>query len=89
MPLTLRSSDRLRFRSDLTYEEFEDGFHVSTRFLTLKFRNEAYLKQLGQMILQGDQTVAQITSLFNILSVNEVTTLAALNLMFEKGIFED
>ncbi|MCY7366710.1 MAG: radical SAM family RiPP maturation amino acid epimerase [Chamaesiphon sp.] len=89
MPLTLRSSDLLRFRSDLKYEEFEDGFHVSTRFLTLKFRNEAYLKQLGQMILQGDKTVAQITSLFNILGVNEVTTLAALNLMFAKGIFED
>jgi radical SAM family RiPP maturation amino acid epimerase len=89
MPLTLRSSDRPRFRSDLKYEEFEDGFHVSTRFLTLKFRNEAYLKQLGQMILQGDKTVAQITSLFNLLGVNTLTTLAALNLMFEKGIFED
>jgi radical SAM family RiPP maturation amino acid epimerase len=89
MPLTLRSSDRLRFRSDLTYEEFEDGFQISTRFLTLKFRNEPYLKQLGRVILQGDKTVSQITSLFNVLGVNTPTTLAALNLMFEKGIFED
>jgi radical SAM family RiPP maturation amino acid epimerase len=88
MPLTLRSSDRLQFRSDLTYEEFEDGFQVSTRFLTLKFRNEPYLKQLGRVILQGDKTLSQITSLFNVLGVTTPTTLAALNLMFEQGILD-
>lgn len=89
MPLTLRASDRLRFRSDLHYEEFADGFHVSTRFLTLKFRNEPYLKQLGQMILKGDRTVSQITSLFNVLGTNTTTILKTLNLMFDRAIFDD
>jgi radical SAM family RiPP maturation amino acid epimerase len=89
MPLTLRASDRVRFRRDLQYEEFEDGFHVSTRFLTLKFRNDPYLKQLGKVILKGDKTVSQITSLFNVCGIPSPTTLKALNLMFERGILDD
>ncbi|MFM6135091.1 MAG: radical SAM family RiPP maturation amino acid epimerase [Sphaerospermopsis kisseleviana] len=89
MPLSLRSGDRVRFRSDLKYEEFEDGFHVSTRFFTLKFRNDPYLKQLGQLILKGDKTVSQITSLLNICGTSTPTTLKALNLMFAQGILDE
>jgi radical SAM family RiPP maturation amino acid epimerase len=89
MPLSLKSSDRVRFRHDLKYEEFEDGFHVSTRFLTLKFRNDSYLKQLGKVILKGDKTVAQITASFNVCGIPSPMILKALNLMFEKGIFDD
>lgn len=88
MPLSVRPSDRIRFRNDLKYEEFADGFHVSTRFLTLKFRNDPYLRQLGQIILPGDKTVSQITSLLNICGTPTPTTIKALNLMFEQGIFE-
>ncbi|MFM6006707.1 MAG: radical SAM family RiPP maturation amino acid epimerase, partial [Sphaerospermopsis kisseleviana] len=62
---------------------------VSTRFFTLKFRNDPYLKQLGQLILKGDKTVSQITSLLNICGTSTPTTLKALNLMFAQGILDE
>lgn len=89
MPLTLRPGDRLRFRPELKYEEFADGFHVSTRFFTLKFRNAPYLRQLGNIISQGNKTVSQITSILNVCGVSTPTILKGLNLMFEKGIFNE
>ncbi|MFS0519413.1 radical SAM family RiPP maturation amino acid epimerase [Nostoc sp. UIC 10607] len=89
MPLTLRLSDRIRFRPDFKYQSLPDGFQLSTRFLTLKFRNDPYLKQLGEIIYKGDKTVKDITYLFNVCGIPSVSVLQSLNLMFNKGVLDD
>lgn len=89
MPLTVRSSDRIRFRPDLKYESLPDGFQLSTRFLTRKFRNAPALKQLGEIICKGEKTAEEIANLFNILGMPSAQTFQSLNLMFNQGILDD
>jgi radical SAM family RiPP maturation amino acid epimerase len=89
MPLTVKPNDRISFRRDLKYESLPDGFQVSTRFKTYKFRNVPYVKQLGEVIHKGDKTAEEIASLFNIFGVPSVHIFQSLNLMFKNGILDD
>lgn len=89
MPLTVRPNDRLSFRRDLHYESLPDGFQVSTKFKTHKFRNDPYLKQLGEAIHKGDKTATEIASLFNICGIPSVYIFQSLNLMFKEGVLDD
>ncbi|MFS0519414.1 radical SAM family RiPP maturation amino acid epimerase [Nostoc sp. UIC 10607] len=89
MCLTVRYSERIRFRPDLKYESLPDGFQLSTRFLTFKFRNDPCLKELGEIILKGDKTAGEIASLLNIWGVSSDHTLQSLNLMFNKGVLDE
>jgi radical SAM family RiPP maturation amino acid epimerase len=89
MPLTVRPDDRISFRRDLKYENLADGFQVSTRFKTHKFRNNFYMKQLGEVIHKGDKTAEEIASLFNIYGISSISIFQSLNLMFKNGILDD
>jgi radical SAM family RiPP maturation amino acid epimerase len=89
MPLTVMPNDRISFRRDLKYESLPDGFQVSTRFKTYKFRNAPYVKQLGEVINKEDKTAEEIASLFNIFGVPSVHIFQSLNLMFKNGILDD
>ena len=89
MPQQLRDTDLVRFRADLKYEELDNGFQVVTPILSLKFRNDAYLKQLGRVILDGDKTLAQIVDLFTKIGIQERKIRDAVALMFDKGALQD
>lgn len=89
MPLTVRPNDLISFRRDLKYESLPDGFQVSTRFKTQKFRSAPYIKQLGEVINKGDKTVEEIASLFNVCGVPSLYIFQSLNLMFKNGILDD
>lgn len=89
MPLAVRESDRIRFRRDLKHENLVDGFKLSTRFLTLKFRHRPLLKELGEVILKGDKTAEEIAILFESLGVPTADTFYSLNLMFKRGVLDD
>lgn len=89
MPLGIRSGDRLRFRRDLKYEKMEGGFKVATRYLTLKFRNRPLIQKLGEVIANGDKTMAEIVAEFEGLGVPAPETYESLNLMFNRGILDE
>lgn len=89
MPLTVQHHDRLRFRPDLEYTTLPDGFQLSTRFFKHKFRHAAHLQQLGDMLCQGDKTVAEILHLFSAWGTPAEQILKSLNLMFDRGVFDD
>ncbi len=89
MPLNVRYDNLIRFRDDLNYENLSDGFQLSTKYLTHKFRNQPYLKELGEVIQEGNKTVKEIVTLFEKFGVPEVNTLYFLNLFFNKGVLDD
>jgi radical SAM family RiPP maturation amino acid epimerase len=89
MPLTVRPNERLSFRRDFRYESLPDGFQLSTRFKTHKFRNDPYIKQLGEVIHKGDKTAEEIVSLFNICGIPSAYIFQSLNLMFKEGVLDD
>ncbi len=89
MPTSVRYNDIIRFRHDLKYESLSNGFQVSTRYLTSKFRNQPYLKELGEIINQGDKTTREIVLLLNKFGVPEANTLYYLNMLFNKGLFDE
>lgn len=89
MPLGVRPNDIVRFRRDLKHENIEDGFKLSTRFLTLKFRNSPLIKELGEVILKGDKTAAEIAAEFEQLGFDAAGTYESLNLMFNRGVLDD
>ena len=86
MPLTVQPEDRPKFRPDLHYKTFADGFQLSTRHLTLKF---PHLKQLGELIRQGEMTVAEIANLLNLWGISTAHTYRSLNLLLTKGVLDD
>jgi hypothetical protein len=55
---------------------------------TLKLQNNPHLKQLGEIINQGNKTVKEIIDLFQILGVSSYQVRQSLNLMFDKGILD-
>ncbi len=89
MPLGVEPGDRIQFRPDLKYERLPDGFQLSTRFQTYKFRNDPYMQQLAEVILKGNQTAQEIAEQFNIWGVSSAHTFKSLNFMFNKGVFDD
>jgi radical SAM family RiPP maturation amino acid epimerase len=89
MPLEIETSDRLRFRPDLEYASLPDGFQLSTRFFKHKFRHAAHLQQLGAILRQGERTVAEILHLFDVIGTPSEQILKSLNLMFDRGVFDD
>lgn len=89
MPLGIRESDRVQFRRGLKHENLEDGFKLSTRFLTLKFRHRPLIQELGEAILRGDRTAAEIATEFEQLGVSQAETYASLNLLFNRGVIDD
>lgn len=89
MPSTVRPKDTIAFRYDLKYESLSDGFQLSNRIKTFKFRHESFLRELGETIHTGDKTAEEIASLFTALGVSPEYTFYYLNLMFEKGVLDD
>ncbi len=89
MPLNVRYSDVIRFRLNLKYENLADGFQLSTKYLTRKFCNQPYLKELGEVIKEGNKTAKEIVLLFEKFGVPQANTLYSLNILFNQGVLDD
>ncbi|MEH2172737.1 radical SAM family RiPP maturation amino acid epimerase [Nostoc sp.] len=89
MSLMVRPDDIISFPRDIKYESFSDGFHLSTKFKTYKFRNDPYFKELGEVIKNGDKTAEEIVALFNVCGISPTHTLNTLNLLLKKGVLDD
>jgi radical SAM family RiPP maturation amino acid epimerase len=89
MPLTLRASDRVKFRWDLQYEPLANGFQLSTQHLNLKFCQTPQMKQLGEIIVGGAKTAEEIADIFTIWGITKSDTYKNLNLIFSRGVLEE
>lgn len=89
MSPVVRSNDIIRFRGDLQYEKLSDGFQLSTKIMTRKFRHQNYLRELGEVLRKGDKTAAEIVGLFNLFGVPSEKTFQALNLLLASGCLDE
>jgi radical SAM family RiPP maturation amino acid epimerase len=89
MQIELKPSDRIYFPRDLKYESLPDGFQLSSKFVTRKFRKQPYLKELGEVIQQGNKTAGEIALILEERGVPIARTFYSLNLLFQKGILDD
>ena len=89
MSPTVRANDIISFRDELKYEKLPDGFQLSTRIMTRKFRHQNYLRELGETIRKGDNTAAEIVGAFNLLGVPSDKTFQALNLLLASGCLNE
>ncbi|KYC43082.1 radical SAM family RiPP maturation amino acid epimerase [Scytonema hofmannii PCC 7110] len=88
MSQMVRLGDLIRFRRDLTYEALVDGFQVSTRIKTFKFRHDPFWKELGAIIHQGNHTTVEITQLFASKGVSSAHISYYLNVLFKHGVLD-
>ncbi|MEM7595338.1 MAG: radical SAM family RiPP maturation amino acid epimerase, partial [Cyanobacteria bacterium P01_A01_bin.83] len=89
MPLTVRPNQLMSFRPDLNYESLSDGFRLSNRIKTYSFRHEPYIKELGDLIAQGNKTAREIAAILESDGTPLALTFYHLNLIFEKGIVDE
>jgi radical SAM family RiPP maturation amino acid epimerase len=89
MSITVRYNDLIRFRTDMKYESLPNGFQLSTKYLTRKFCNTPYLKELGEVIQKGDQTAGAIALELETFGVPRANTLHYLDFLFNKGVLDD
>lgn len=89
MPITVEHVGLIRFRSDLKYESFADGFQVSTRFKIFKFRNNIYAQHLGELVQQGNKTAQEISIALSAWDMPAEEVFKSLNLLFKLGILDD
>jgi len=89
MPITVRSNGVIKFRTDLKYESLPNGFQLSTKYLTRKFCNTPYLKELGEVIQKGNRTAGVIALELETFGIPRANTLHYLNFLFNKGVLDD
>lgn len=89
MPLTIRPNALMNFRPDLKYESLDDGFQLSNKLKTFKFRHDTYLRELGEVIHKGGKTAEEIASMFDACGILPAYTFHYFNLMFEKGLLDN
>jgi radical SAM family RiPP maturation amino acid epimerase len=78
-----------KFRQDIKYESLPSGFQLSTKFVVQKFSNQPKLREFGEALQAGSFRRRKIVSLMKNIGVPEVNTLYFLNLLLNKGVFEE
>ena len=89
MPLTVRAEELISFRQDLQYIAQPDGFQLASKLKTFNFRRAPYLKELGELIAQGNKTAQEIAGVFAMQGMPEHQTFRYLNQLFERGLLDD
>ena len=89
MPLSVPSSDPVRFRDDLKYKPIPDGFEVATRYMTRTFRGGRSMSLLGEMVQEGARTAGQIAAVLECCCVPPSTTSEMLDLLLTSAVLDD
>ena len=90
MPVQLSPVERIRFRPDLSYQELEHGFRLSTKFKHFTFRKHSKAKNLGSLIQAGTHTAGEITAmLLTGYRVPMAETWRQLSILFDYGFLDD
>jgi len=89
MPISLTSSDPVRFRDDLEYKPIPDGFEVATRFMTRTFRGGRPMSLLGELVREGNRTAGQVAAVLEGCFVPSSTTSEMLALLLKSAVLDD
>lgn len=85
----IRPNQLIRFRPDLKYTAFFDGFELSTSLKTYQFRHDFFLCDLGEIISKESYTTQDIVSKFEANGIESWQILYYLNLIFERGLLDE
>jgi hypothetical protein len=85
----VRDDNLVGFRRDLKYESLPNGFQLSNSIKTFKFQNDPHLRELGELIHQGEKTATEIAFLFDIRGISPTHTFKNLDLLLSKGVLDD
>jgi radical SAM family RiPP maturation amino acid epimerase len=90
MPVEIEPDTIIRFRSDLEYQNLEDGFQLSTQVKNFKFTQVPYLKHLGSIIAKNQKTAQEIAMvLASFWGISPKQTYSNLNHLFNNGFLDD
>ncbi|MEW6357012.1 MAG: radical SAM family RiPP maturation amino acid epimerase [Planctomycetota bacterium] len=89
MPVGFPAGRALKFRPDLKFRELEDGFEVYTQYMTRRFHNHPYLRDLGKLILKGTKTPAEVASILEFYMAPADLVQQAIDLVFENGVLDE
>ena len=85
----VRQNQLIRFRPDLKYSAFLDGFELSNTLKTYQFRHNSFLHSLADVIYQECYTTQEITAIFEAKGISSEQILSYLNLMFDRGVLDE
>ncbi len=89
MPIGYPPGLTVRYRPDLEFEEFEDGFAVSTKYMTRRYDGHPYLRELGNLIRKGTKTTEEIASVLEFYMAPPELVQEAIDLAFQDGILDE
>jgi len=93
LPQTVTDLKSLRFVDAFRFTPTEQGFQLESHYVRRKHEHPvlgAYLRDLGQAVAEGGLTAEEIALMsFYRFGVPEQSTIAALNGMFDKGVFDE
>jgi radical SAM family RiPP maturation amino acid epimerase len=85
----LQPGDRLAFRPDLKYTQFDDGFEVRNNTRIHTVRGLPYGAHLGRLVNEGDMPVGQIQAELIADGANVFMVCETLQHLFDVGLFDD
>jgi radical SAM family RiPP maturation amino acid epimerase len=74
------------FRGDLEYKVLNNGFQLSTRFITYKFNNYPYIKELGGVLYEGSLPIRDIVPSMEKIGLPQSDVYYLLNKLLNKGV---
>jgi radical SAM family RiPP maturation amino acid epimerase len=89
MPLSPGSDNIVAFRPDLKFRTFEDGFEVSTKFMTRTFCNAPIVKEVGKIVNKGKHTLQEIVDMFEIYCLPLDYIPETIQKMLQSGILQE
>jgi radical SAM family RiPP maturation amino acid epimerase len=89
MPTEIHPGDRLCFRQDLAYHGVDDGFHLTNCYLTLKFGGDPFIRQVGDLINDGNHTASEVVAVLDLCGVPVAATRRCLDRLFRDGVLDE
>lgn len=85
----LQADDRLAFRPDLEYTQFDDGFEARNNTKIHTVRGLSFSALLGRLVNEGNMPVGQIQAELIADGANVFMVCETLQQLFDLGIFDD
>jgi len=90
MPSSVSSGDAMRFRADIKFERTEEGFTVTSPFISLKFHSMPHIGEIGEMISSAEYTAGDIAvGVADKYDIQVAEVFMTLNRIFRHGVIDE
>lgn len=89
MPTAPASGNRLRFRPDLTYRSFDDGFEVTSRSTRFALSGSPAAALLGELVASGESAPREIQARLIGAGANVFSAIGWIQQLFDRGLLDD